>query len=167
MIISIADSLKKAVTRDLDFSFEAPANELLEKEGTAFVTPIAVKGKALVKPGGVQLEAVAETKVRQVCSRCLEPFDQEMRIPVEESWAKVVSKDDLDTMPLSEGDTVDLTDLLMQDIISSLPIQPLCSANCRGLCQECGANLNRETCDCDKEQVDERFAALKDLFKEV
>ena len=70
-------------------------------------------------------------------------------------------------MPLSEGDTVDLTDLLVQDIISSLPIQPLCSEDCKGLCQECGANLNRETCDCDKEQVNERFAALKDLFKEV
>ena len=71
------------------------------------------------------------------------------------------------TLPLSEGDTVDLTDLLIKDIISSLPIQALCSEDCKGLCQKCGVNLNRETCDCDKEQVDIRFAALKDLFKEV
>ncbi len=167
MIISIADSLRKAVTKDLDFSFEAPANELLEKEGTAFTSPITVRGSVRAKAGELDLAVDVAAKVRQVCSRCLDEFEEEIHLRIDESWAQVVSEDDMETMPLSEGDTVDLTDLLTKDIISSLPMQPLCSENCKGLCQNCGANLNRETCDCDKEQVDERFAALKDLFKEV
>ncbi|KAF5073827.1 DUF177 domain-containing protein [Proteiniclasticum sp. QWL-01] len=167
MIISIADSMKKAVIKELDFSFDAPSLESLEKEGTAFAEPVQVKGTVTIQPGQIELDVDVHSKVRQVCSRCLDEFEQEIDLSIDETWAQQVSDDDLDTMPLSEGDTVDLTDLLVQDIISSLPIQPLCSEDCKGLCQECGANLNRETCDCDKEQVNERFAALKDLFKEV
>lgn len=167
MIISIADSMKKAVSKDLDFSFEAPVLESSQEDRTEFMEPVRVKGTVLVDKGKLDLDVHLQTRVRLNCSRCLDEIGQEVSMKIQETWAQHVADDDLDTMPLSEGDTVDLTDLLTKDIISSLPIQILCSENCRGLCQECGANLNRETCDCDKEQVDPRFAALKDLFKEV
>ncbi len=166
MIISIADSMKKAVSRDLDFSFEAPLLESLE-EGTKFIEPVKVKGTVGIKTGQIDLDVNVKTVIGLVCTRCLDEFRQEIDLDIAETWAKDVSEDDMDTLPLSEGDTVDLTDLLTKDIISSLPMQALCNEDCKGLCQECGANLNRETCDCDKEQVDPRFAALKDLFKEV
>lgn len=166
MIISIADSMKKAVSRDLDFSFEAPDLESLE-EGTKFIEPIQVKGTVLSETGRIDLDVEVKTAINLVCTRCLDDFRQEIDLKITENWAVDVAEDDMDTLPLSEGDTVDLTDLLTKDIISSLPMQALCSEDCRGLCQECGANLNRETCDCDKEQVDIRFTALKDLFKEV
>ena len=55
MIISIADSMKKAVSRDLDFSFEAPDLELLE-EGTKFIEPIWVKGTVKTKTGQIDLD---------------------------------------------------------------------------------------------------------------
>lgn len=166
MIISIADSMKKAVSRDLDFSFEAPDFESLEEE-TKFIEPVQVKGTLFSEAGRIDLDVTVKTVINLVCTRCLDHFRQKVDLKITETWAKDVAEDDMDTLPLSEGDTVDITDLLTKDIISSLPMQALCSEDCRGLCQECGANLNRETCDCDKEQVDIRFAALKDLFKEV
>ena len=166
MIISIADSMKKAVSRDLDFSFEAPDLELLE-EGTKFIEPIWVKGTVKTKTGQIDLDVNVKTVMNLVCTRCLDDIRQTIDLDITETWAKDVAEDDMDTLPLSEGDTVDLTDLLIKDIISSLPIQALCSEDCKGLCQKCGVNLNQKTCDCDKEQVDIRFAALKDLFKEV
>ena len=166
MILSIADSLRKAVSKDLDFSFVPPESESLEK-GTEFAAPVRVKGTAVIQAGKIELDVTVRTTLQMVCSRCLDPFRKEIDLKIEEAWATEVPEDDLDTLPLSEGDTVDLADLLTKDIISSLPMQPLCSEDCRGLCQECGANLNREACDCDREQVDDRFAALKDLFKEV
>ena len=166
MIISIADSMKKAVSRDLDFSFEAPDLELLE-EGTKFIEPIWVKGTVKTKTGQIDLDVNVKTVMNLVCTRCLDDIRQPIDLDITETWAKDVAEDDMDTLPLSEGDTVDLTDLLIKDIISSLPIQALCSEDCKGLCQKCGVNLNRKTGDCDKEQVDIRFAALKDLFKEV
>ena len=166
MIISIADAMKKAVTRELDFSFEPSDLELLE-EGTKFIEPIWVKGTVITETGRVDLDVNVETVINLVCTRCLDHFQQKIDLGITETWAMDVAEDDMDTLPLSEGETVDLTDLLIKDIISSLPMQALCSEDCKGLCQKCGVNLNRETCDCDKEQVDIRFAALKDLFKEV
>ena len=50
MIISIADSMKKAVIKELDFSFDAPSLESLEKEGTAFAEPVQVKGTVTIQP---------------------------------------------------------------------------------------------------------------------
>lgn len=167
MIISIADSMKKAVSKEVDFSFEAPVLESSEEDRTEFTEPVRVKGTVRIDKGRLDLDVQVQTRLRLACSRCLDDIDQEVMMTIQETWAQNVADDDLDTMPLSEGDTVDLTDLLTKDIISSLPMQTLCRENCKGLCQECGANLNRETCDCDKEQVDPRFAALKDLFKEV
>lgn len=167
MIISVADSMKRAVLRELDFSFEVPEIESIKKEGITFTQPVQVEGTVTTDSGKMELDVNLKTEVQQVCSRCLDEFREELNVSLDEVWAKKVSDDDMDTLLLSEGDTVDLTDLLTKSIISSLPIQPICKEDCQGLCQNCGANLNRETCDCDKEQVDERFAALKDLFKEV
>lgn len=166
MILCIADSLRKADIKDLDFSFEAPALESRE-EGTEFTGPVYVKGTAVIQAGRLELDVTVRTTLLMACTRCLDPFRKELDLEIREVWAREIPEDDLDTLPLSEGDTVDLADLLTKDIISSLPMQALCSEHCRGLCQECGANLNREACDCGKEQADVRFAALKDLFKEV
>jgi len=56
-----------------------------------------------------------------------------------------------------------LDELLRQEIEAAFPIQVLCTDNCRGLCEQCGTNLNRETCQCSPEEADSRWAALKDL----
>lgn len=166
MILSIADSIRRENLKDLNFSFEAPDIEPLGA-GTQFKTLVHVKGTVLVQAGKLELDVNVKTALELSCTRCLDDFYWDIDLDINETWAKEIAEDDLDTLPLSEEDTVDLADLLTKDIISSLPIQTICSENCLGLCQECGANLNREACDCDKEQVNESFAALTDLFKEV
>lgn len=166
MEINLRDFLKKSMEKKLDFSFEAEYPESL-KEEVEFLEPVSVLGDLRVKGDKVSLVANVKSKVKRPCTRCLDPVVETIDLSVQEAWAEEVPEDDPDTIPISEGETIDLSILLVQDIISSLPIQSLCSQDCQGLCQECGANLNRETCDCDKEQVDPRFAALKDLFKEV
>lgn len=92
------------------------------------------------------------------CSRCLEPLS----LPVaadfdlllapappgrgsEESEELSARQLDLD---FYSGDTVDLETLVREQIILMVPLKPLCRENCRGLCQSCGANLNRDTCSC-------------------
>ena len=68
-----------------------------------------------------------------------------------------------------KGDALDITEIVENSIISTLPIKRLCSKNCKGLCQSCGANLNKEACNCNNEDVDLRLAGLKALLdnKEV
>lgn len=166
MKISLQDSIKKSIIRDLDFSYEAMSFKM-GNETVKFLEPVKVKGKVKVVSENIDLNVVANSKLEMTCDRCLCKFTKDIIVEINEKLAREVSEDDFDTIQLNESDTVDLTDIITRDIISSLPIQNLCSEDCKGLCQECGANLNLGACDCDKDQVDIRLEALKDLFKEV
>ena len=57
-----------------------------------------------------------------------------------------------------------LDELVTTDLLLSLPMKSLCREDCRGLCPQCGHNLNNGECGCRQETVDPRLAALKDLL---
>jgi uncharacterized protein len=59
---------------------------------------------------------------------------------------------------------LDLGELLREQFLLALPMKPLCDDGCRGLCPECGANLNRTPCGCAPTWEDPRLAALKGLL---
>lgn len=119
-----------------------------------------------------QLVGQVRTTLELHCSRCLEPFEW----PVEASFdlryqphaensgegEREIEEDDL-TTAFYEHDTIDLGQLMQEQFYLSLPMKPLCSANCKGLCPVCGTNLNRGTCECDRHWDDPRLAALKNL----
>lgn len=166
MKISLQDSMRKSINRILDEKF-TPEDVKINDEIIRFKKPVEAKGTVKALSGIVDIDVDLLAVLELSCSRCLETFEKELSLHISEKHARDVSEDDFDTIQLSEGDTVDITDILTKDIISSLPIQHLCSESCQGLCQQCGTNLNHETCDCDREQVDVRLEALRDLFKEV
>lgn len=96
------------------------------------------------------------------CSRCLENFDYGLTAPFEEEISN--KKDDGDFIYF-EGDVVDLTDIVVNNILLSLPMKFVCSENCKGLCPKCGENININKCNCEEESCDPRLAVLKDLLK--
>ena len=63
------------------------------------------------------------------------------------------------------GDVIDLDEILREQIILALPMYPRCSPECRGLCPVCGIDLNQETCDCQRDEIDPRLAVLKTFTK--
>ena len=63
-----------------------------------------------------------------------------------------------------EGDGLDLEELVIADVILSMPAKLLCREDCKGLCPTCGINLNKESCGCDKKKVDPRLEALRALL---
>ena len=65
---------------------------------------------------------------------------------------------------LFENDRLDLDEIVENNIISMLPIKRLCNEDCKGLCHQCGINLNHNTCKCEIEDVDPRLAKLKNCF---
>ena len=74
-----------------------------------------------------------------------------------------IVEDDLTTAYYRDG-ALDLTELLREQFQLALPMKPLCSAACRGLCPECGTNLNRTECGCVSKWEDPRLAPLKGLL---
>ncbi|SHK17059.1 uncharacterized protein SAMN05443507_109103 [Alicyclobacillus tolerans] len=106
----------------------------------------------------------ADTEVEYRCARCLEPFTASLHAPVEErySWNEQEAKR-IDAV-YAPDDKVILDDLVEESLLLALPSVPLCRADCRGLCQECGQNLNMADCSCEKRKVDPRLEILKDLL---
>lgn len=111
------------------------------------------------------------------CSRCLIGFDRKCENSVDfiacaESLHE--NKDDKDVLDSEDyafftgGDLqADISDIVRQAIILSLSLKTLCSEDCKGLCQQCGINLNEQTCSCETEQIDPRWEGLKKLSKQT
>ncbi len=76
-----------------------------------------------------------------------------------------VEEEDLDTSYYRD-DQIDLNELLREQFYLALPMKPLCREDCRGLCPQCGTNLNTGTCTCATEWEDPRLAALKGLVRD-
>lgn len=117
----------------------------------------------------LQLSGTVSTMLRLGCSRCTAEFDLLVsaalkdKIPLsreqdpEEQWGSSY----LD----SEQDLLDLSEYAMLAVLEQVPLQPLCRPDCRGLCPTCGQNLNDGSCNCRSEEIDPRFAVLKQLLK--
>src|SRR5262249_6927774 len=73
-----------------------------------------------------------------------------------------IAEDDFSTA-FYDDDTIDLGELIREQLYLSMPMKPLCSEECLGLCPQCRTNLNRASCDCARAWEDPRFAPLKAL----
>jgi uncharacterized protein len=122
--------------------------------------------------GRYRLVGHLTAEIEQVCSRCLETFTQPVAadfdlryVPRTENAGegeREVEEDDL-TTAFYEDEQIDLGQLILEQIHLALPMKPLCSGSCKGLCVQCGTNLNTGSCDCSPRWEDPRLAALKAL----
>ena len=127
------------------------------------VHPVQVTGTVRNMADALLLEGEAVTTLELCCDRCLKPFSQEMRVPVEVLLAESLENEDNDEIILLEDGEVDLEDVFTTAVVLAMDSKHLCSEDCKGLCPGCGVNLNEEPCRCSKE-VDPRLAALAQLL---
>jgi uncharacterized protein len=115
----------------------------------------------------------ASTTLELVCSRCVEPFEMPVEADFELRYVpwvenagegeREIGDDDLSAAFHREG-MLDVIGLLREQFMLALPMKPLHSEDCRGLCPECGANLNRTECGHTPTWEDPRLAPLKGLL---
>ena len=101
---------------------------------------------------------------RGECRRCLAPVGGELRVSSRELFEAVPKEGD--TYPL-RGDRIDLELLAQEALTVELPLAPVCTDDCRGLCPVCGADLNLAPCACTQAERDTRWAALDALRAET
>ena len=104
----------------------------------------------ILKPIGdeIDLTGSMETELLLACSRCLETFSYSINIELNEKLSKTLNSEDEDIIFI-KNDRLDLDEIVENNIISMLPIKRLCNKDCKGLCHQCGINLNHSTCKCD------------------
>lgn len=164
-------SLSQVPAGGCAFAFTADPRLLDDAgEGIGGMDPIQVSGRADPEASGLRVRGTIETRLALTCSRCLETFPFPVRARFDATYTSVVPTEDeveLDARDLTvchlEGDTVDLGELVHEQVLLAVPMAPVCDAGCKGLCPRCGANRNREACDCESPVTDPRFAALKKL----
>ena len=148
--------------------------EELPQEGEAYriVAPVQLAFIIHKDKDKFRLVGDVRTELELSCGRCLEPF----RLPVNASFDQrylplttatseadtEVEEDDLETS-FYRDEQIDLDELVREQFYLGLPMKPLCSETCRGLCPQCGMNLNAGTCTCEAKWEDPRLAELKRL----
>jgi len=145
-------------------------------EEVFFAQPLHYSLRAHKVADIVEIEGRMSTELQFSCSRCLADFMQPIEIDFSVAFARQdkfnpdAAEDDefelnADELGLSvyHGDEIDLQETLYEQIVLSLPPQPLCDTDCKGLCAHCGANLNEGSCGCTPEPFNSKFAALKDF----
>lgn len=149
------ERLKKAPGTEHSFYFTEDAARLgLKEDGVEFAEPLEIQLTAKYSNGKVFLSGSLRTRVVQACSRCLQSFSSSLKSFFQEE------------AEVGEKTVLNLAELVRELVILELPLKPLCHELCRGLCPNCGINLNEKQCDCRLEQVDHRMSVLKKLLEQ-
>ena len=124
--------------------------------------------------GEIRVKGHVTVPMETECDRCLEPaacpIDGDFELyyrPVTEGYGeeKVIDEGEAE-MGFYEGDGVELNDVLREFILLTLPMQRVCSEDCKGICPVCGQSRNQEECACHTDAVDDRWESLKKLVSE-
>jgi uncharacterized protein len=145
---------------------ELPADDpVLEGLDVALAQPVRVTGRLQgIGEERFYWQGALRTVVEGECRRCLTP----VRVPIQADVAALFTKDpeaqdDPDTYPLAPDATeVDLGPAVREELLLSVPRFAVCRDDCRGLCPQCGQDLNAGSCACDP-VVDARWQPLKSL----
>jgi uncharacterized protein len=145
----------------------------LSGDGGEIAGPTTLTALATRIESSVRVVGNISSSIRIECSRCLEemilsveePIDVLYRPPIdspEPDEESELGEDDLE-VSFYRGETINLEDMVREQIELALPMSRLCREDCRGLCPHCGTNLNNADCSCPKTESESRWAALKDI----
>jgi len=119
--------------------------------------------------GGVRVQGELGAEMELTCARCLEALSRPMTAHFNQYYQSNAHHSLTGEIALQEkdlevgfftGDFIDVSDIVREQILLSLPMKPLCQEDCRGLCPACGRNRNRDGCRCGPVVSDPRLAPL-------
>jgi uncharacterized protein len=173
--------IKKLELRPLDFEEEFQP-DVIDLDGEAQLQgPLKSSGRAeVVEEHHGKHQVIKDIRLRGrlsanlglQCARCLEPLRQDVMRDFELLYRPLGADAGRDELSVTDaeaeigyyqGDGLLLEDVLREQVLLALPLKVTCREDCKGLCPQCGKNLNQEQCSCSTELEDPRWAALKDV----
>ncbi|MEK9659410.1 MAG: DUF177 domain-containing protein [Chloroflexota bacterium] len=171
--INVAGLLKEHAGATRSVELDGPVLEL--EDGTQ--AHVSGRLRLTRTDRGVWLSGALDIGAPEMCSRCLVPFTQTVRVQVDDVFLPAVDihtgsrlrpdeldEPDADTGSIDEHHMMELTEALRQYRLAALPMAPVCRQDCKGICPQCGEDRNQGGCTCEPEQ-DARWAKLRDLLK--
>jgi uncharacterized protein len=177
--------VKDLELRRLEFDENFPPGAFELVEDVTQTAPLKAVGRAeLVREnrGGknivddIRLVGRFSTQVQILCARCLEPVEDS----VAEDFDLIYRPQGVDAsgeenainqaeteIGYYQGEGLLLEDVLKEQVILALPVKQVCDPACKGLCPQCGANLNTGSCNCVSVVSDPRWLALEEIRKKL
>jgi len=159
MKIKVSDIPEEGLSVDFERRIESMG---VDSRASVILTRIGVD---VIVSGQVDMQIPLE------CGRCLGEFSLDLSTPVELTYTgrppemdEEVELSEEDLLRVFMDDEIDLGHLVEEQALLNIPMRPLCSEECKGLCPKCGADLNIEECQCPKETGDPRMQVLRKLL---
>jgi len=157
-----------------DFSHNYQPQDLnLDDERVTLCGVTHVQGKVGRSGTEALVEGQLDTCVQVDCDRCLKP----VQVPVSSDFSLeyITSGDyeasqnaeltaDLMSVSVFDGETIDLDEIVKEQILFAVPTRSLCKPDCLGICPQCGNDRNASDCGCEQKDIDPRWSALKDIM---
>ena len=174
--------LEQIAAEGLDRRFEETPQdfpvlaEMIDQGECEFLAPITTSLRVLRIADRVKVEGDFQTVVRLSCGRCLKAFETSLNsyfaltyttrieeVEIFSGQEEVELRREQINRIYFQGEKINLQDAVQEQVIMAFPIRALCRETCRGLCPQCGADLNAGDCGCSRQVSASRFAALKNF----
>lgn len=126
--------------------------------------PLDGRFRATRTSEGILIQGNFSTEIDMECVRCLDSYTQPIHTHTDELFYYPPSLAPAGEFVVGEDGFIDLGPLVRELVLLEVPMQPICKTDCKGLCPECGHNLNEGPCECVVDNIDPRLAALKALL---
>ena len=158
---SVGKDRRESLAYEPDFySFMGNKYRICEKSPLEMSFSNVGTGKVLIKG---ELKLVLEIP----CDRCLQMVNVPLEVAFEQevlSPDAITDQNEKDEQDFMLGYELDVEAFVNSEILVNMPVKVLCKPGCKGICKQCGHNLNEGECGCDTFVPDPRMAAIKDIF---
>ena len=171
MIYNVAQLMKAPVGTSLEYDISE--DEIQLDKDIQVIGPLLGHVRLRRTNQGLLVDGCVDLTLELSCNRCLKEFEQPMHVTFAEQFYPTVDVvsglplppiDEEEIFPIDDHHLVDLTEAVRQNVLLALPMVTLCREDCKGLCPQCGHDLNLGPCEC-KPEVDTRFSVLEKLLQ--
>lgn len=168
MQINVSQLLKESIGSSRKYKID----EAIDIAGDEHKSTVSGDISLLRTQRGILVRGKLYTGLELTCSRCLSTFRSPLNINFEEEYIQTVDVNsglplepsgEPGSFTIDEHHVIDLSEAIRQYTLLVIPMKPLCRADCAGICQECGHNLNQGPCGCLVHTVDPRWSKLMNL----
>lgn len=149
------------------FEADVPVEDIDLADSNEFNNPIHVLHDINKVGDEIFIKSSLSTKVDLICDVCLDDFATDVNEQVDIILTKdtdLVEREEEDVYLYSDAaPKIDITDSVRQTLLLAIPFKKVCREDCKGLCPQCGVNLNHEQCSCTHERIDPRWSGLKNI----
>ena len=140
-------------------------------DAIAYAGPVTFSGSYMLADETVIVRGTACADVTSNCARCAGPATTHVEAELEEAYVRDTGDERMETLDEDtytySGHVLELDDAVRTALLLELPSRVLCKEDCKGLCSQCGTDLNINECSCQKDLIRKNpFSALASLLNE-